>query len=146
MSSNEIHPYRFYSTKETKRFLHGKIKIETLRKFGLRGLGEGYWGSNIIDAISRFCANMPLERDPAFQEERGQHGTIFEKRATESSGLSNGRLQGSTTEAQLDGRGNQLGDKRQAVLSSRNWPGEVESQLDVFEREKKARGGKCKDG
>ena len=51
----KIDPYTFYDSIELERALQGRVKIETLRQFGLVGLSRGYWGQNIIDTLNRLC-------------------------------------------------------------------------------------------
>ena len=62
MSIRRIDPYRLYSTEELQEVLHGSIKIQTLKRYGLVGFASGYWGSNIIFAINRYWRKLLSER------------------------------------------------------------------------------------
>ncbi|MCA9450317.1 MAG: hypothetical protein KC931_24555 [Candidatus Omnitrophica bacterium] len=77
--SREIQPDRFYDTPELEQFLKGRIKVEELRKYGLRGFASGYWGANVIFALNRYCSmigNIVVHR--ASTKETND-GTFFEK-------------------------------------------------------------------
>lgn len=50
----ELNPYRFYTSEELESMLFGRVKLGTLRKYGLRGMGHGYYGQNVHDALVRF--------------------------------------------------------------------------------------------
>ena len=79
---SSIHPYRFYSTSELKPLLKGRIKMEELRKHGLKGFAAGYWGKNVIDAINRSCGRLGSERalcSSQLKEEDNEITAIFEK-------------------------------------------------------------------
>lgn len=74
-----VDPFTFYETEEVRSILRGRIKIDTLRAHGLRGLSNGYWGGNLIDAIDRFCVSITyVERGTGtFSEEEVRHA-IFD--------------------------------------------------------------------
>lgn len=46
-----IDPYAIYSAEEVEALLKGLASLPTLRRFGLRGLADGYYGQNIHDAL-----------------------------------------------------------------------------------------------
>jgi hypothetical protein len=71
-----IDPHRFYEPGELEKIVHGRIKLETLRKYGLVGLARGYWGQNIIDALNRFCQSKSSQRGVIRKEDAYE---FFEK-------------------------------------------------------------------
>ena len=73
----KIDPHSFYDHNELEEILRGRVKVETLRQFGLVGLSRGYWGQNIIDALSKFCNHLSRQR--GVREKEDDH-EFFEKR------------------------------------------------------------------
>lgn len=54
---NSIDPHRFYSAEELNQILFGKVSIELLRRHGLRGLQDGYYGQNVHDALMNYLGS-----------------------------------------------------------------------------------------
>ena len=78
----EIRPNRLYTTESLNRILHGFVKIESLRKFGLKSLpGKGYWGQAVIDALNRMSRISASETGVDADPREASHVSIFEKRS-----------------------------------------------------------------
>lgn len=54
---NSIDPHRFYSAEELNQILFGKVSVELLRRYGLRGLQDGYYGQNVHDALMNYLSS-----------------------------------------------------------------------------------------
>jgi len=52
-----IDPNTIYTGEEVEAMLHGRASLSTLRRFGLRGLADGYYGQNIHDALVSWLAH-----------------------------------------------------------------------------------------
>ena len=80
----KIDPHTLYDSKELKEILHGFVKLESLREFGLVGLpGKGYWGQNVIDSLTKLCQHLACQRGTGKVKENhlDKKPEFFEKRS-----------------------------------------------------------------
>jgi hypothetical protein len=70
----KIDPTAIYESEELKEILRGVVKVETLREFGLVGLpGKGYWGQNVVDALTNYCNHLIRQRGTGKVIEKEDH-------------------------------------------------------------------------
>jgi len=69
-----IDPATLYEAEELHEILHGFVKVEKLREFGLVGLpGKGYWGQNVIDSLTNYCNHLVRQRGTGKVIEKENH-------------------------------------------------------------------------
>ena len=122
-----IDPNRFYTAEEAKSLLHGRAKIETLRRFGLVSLGKDYLGSMILDAYRSACATLAAKRGLGGSTEEGEPSSeIFDN--TDRS------VSGHTAEEELSGYRKWSGHRGAKIQPVGTEAGQVESLVDRFDR------------
>ncbi|MCA9430659.1 MAG: hypothetical protein KC940_09150, partial [Candidatus Omnitrophica bacterium] len=47
---------------EVGDLLRGRVKLKSLKRFGLVGLSRGYWSNTLISALDRYCRTIGIER------------------------------------------------------------------------------------
>ena len=125
-----IHDSTLYEAEELKAILNGFISLESLRGYGLVGLpGKGYWGRDVIDAITAFQVNRKTERG-FLSERENVHGEISKKDRTGHDRLVRAAAAG---ELEVEGQ-RRPRPKRARVLPVERDERSVESQRDKFER------------
>lgn len=77
-----------YTGQELKDILHGFVKMDVLRQFGLVGSpGAGYWGRNVIDSLNRYWDNLACQRGmgkaTGKEKDLDSEHAIFDNRANE---------------------------------------------------------------
>ena len=67
-----IDPYAFYTAEELAQVLFGRVSLEVLRRHGLKGLQEGYYGQNVHDALVRYLGSGVQHSGPSASDGEGR--------------------------------------------------------------------------